>query len=45
MSMDRKFIDYLRSAMSYCNARTLNDFIGKANFVQITQAAYERFKK
>jgi IMP dehydrogenase/GMP reductase len=39
------FEDYLRSAMSYCNAKTLNDFIGKANTIQITDNAYNRFKK
>jgi len=39
------FRDYLRSAMSYCNARTLNDFIGKAEYVFITDAARRRFEK
>ena len=39
------FKDYLRSAMSYCNAKTLNDFIGKANYVFITDSAKNRFLK
>lgn len=39
------FEDYLRSAMSYSNAKTLDDFIGKANIIQITDNAYNRFKK
>lgn len=39
------FKDYLRSAMSYCNARTLEDFIGKAQYIFITDAARERFMK
>ncbi len=39
------FTDYLKSAMSYCGARTLDEFIGKANYVQITEAAQNRFKK
>ena len=36
---------YLRSAMSYSNALTLDDFIGKANTIKITTNAYTRFKK
>lgn len=39
------FRDYLKSAMSYCNAKTLDDFIGKAEYVFITQNALNRFKK
>jgi IMP dehydrogenase/GMP reductase len=39
------FKDYLRSAMSYCNAKTLNDFIGKAEYIFITPAARKRFEK
>tara|TARA_R110000782_G_scaffold244079_1_gene330840 strand:+ start:21449 stop:22459 length:1011 start_codon:yes stop_codon:yes gene_type:complete len=39
------FEDYLRSAMSYSNAKTLGDFIGKADIIQITDNAYNRFKK
>jgi len=39
------FEDYLRSAMSYSNALTLDKFIGKVNIVRITDNAYNRFKK
>lgn len=39
------FQHYLRSAMSYCDAKTLNDFIGKPKLNQITNNAYDRFKK
>ncbi len=39
------FEDYLRSAMSYCNSRTLKDFIGNTNIIEITDNAYNRFKK
>jgi len=39
------FNDYLRSAMSYCNAKKLDDFIGVAQYVFITDAARKRFDK
>lgn len=39
------FEHYLRSAMSYSNALTLKDFIGKAKTNIISQAAYKRFNK
>ncbi len=39
------FTDYLRSAMSYSNSRTLEDFIGKGNWVKISQNAFNRFNK
>jgi IMP dehydrogenase/GMP reductase len=39
------FEDYLRSAMSYSNAATLEDFIGKADIIKISNNAYNRFKK
>lgn len=39
------FEHYLRSAMSYTNARTLQDFIGKVEYNQITNASYKRFNK
>lgn len=39
------FTDYLRSAMSYSNSRTLEDFIGQANWVKISQNAFDRFNK
>lgn len=41
----QNFNDYLRSAMSYCNAKTLDDFIGKAEYIFITQNALRRFEK
>jgi len=39
------FNHYLRNAMSYADAATLDDFIGKAEFCQITTRAYDRFNK
>lgn len=39
------FEDYLRSAMSYSDAKTLNDFIGQVEIINITDNAYNRFKK
>lgn len=39
------FDHYLRSAMSYSNAKTLDEFIGKADFIHITDNALKRFKK
>lgn len=39
------FEHYLRNAMSYSNAKTLNQFIGKVNICQITNKAYDRFNK
>jgi len=39
------FEHYLRNAMSYSNAKTLNDFIGKVEICQITTRAYDRFNK
>lgn len=39
------FEDYLRSAMSYSNAKNLPDFIGQAQIIKITDNAYNRFKK
>jgi IMP dehydrogenase/GMP reductase len=39
------FTDYLKSAMSYSNSKTLQEFIGKANWVQITQNSFNRFNK
>ena len=39
------FEHYLRNAMSYSNAKTLNDFIGKVEIIQITNRAYDRFNK
>lgn len=39
------FEDYLKSTMSYSNARNLEEFIGEANIIQISDKAYERFNK
>jgi GMP reductase len=39
------FEDYLRSSMSYSDANTLENFIGKAKIIKITNNAYNRFKK
>jgi len=39
------FKDYLKSAMSYCNAKTLNEFIGKAEYIFISEASRKRFLK
>ncbi len=39
------FEHYLRSAMSYCGASNLKEFIGHANYNIISPNAYERFKK
>lgn len=39
------FRDYLKSAMSYCNAKKLDDFIGVAQYAFITDAARRRFDK
>lgn len=39
------FTSYLRSAMSYCDAQTLSQFIGKPKFNLITENAYNRFNK
>jgi IMP dehydrogenase/GMP reductase len=39
------FKDYLKSAMSYCNAKNLDSFIGHAKYVFITQNALKRFLK
>ena len=41
----QNFESYLRSAMSYSNARTLEEFIGNADFEMITENAFNRFKK
>ena len=39
------FEHYLRSAMSYSGAHNLDEFIGKAKLIQITDKAYKRFNK
>lgn len=40
-----KFEAALRSAMSYCGARTLNDFIGKVNYEYMTPSEFSAFIK
>jgi len=39
------FEHYLRNAMSYANAKTLEEFIGKTEICQISKNAYDRFNK
>ena len=39
------FESYLRSTMSYCNANSLGNFIGKADIAQVSQNAFNRFTK
>lgn len=39
------FEHYLRSAMSYSDAKNLEEFIGKADFNLITENAFNRFNK
>jgi len=39
------FRDYLSSNMSYSDAKTLDDYIGKADWVFITERARKRFEK
>lgn len=39
------FTDYLKSAMSYTNCRTLEEFINNVQFEQITPMAFNRFNK
>jgi IMP dehydrogenase/GMP reductase len=39
------FEDYLKSAMSYTDSRTLTDFIGEVKFIQISQNSFSRFNK
>jgi IMP dehydrogenase/GMP reductase len=39
------FEDYLKSAMSYTNSRTLGEFIGNVNWTIISQNSFNRFDK
>jgi hypothetical protein len=39
------FIDYLKSAMSYSGAFSLNNFIGIPEMIQISEKSYRRFNK
>jgi len=44
-SWKENFEDYLKSNMSYCGCRKLEDFIGYAEWVFITENALKRFQK
>ena len=44
-SWTENFIDYLKSAMSYCNKKDIADFVGGVEYVNITQNAFNRFNK
>jgi GMP reductase len=39
------FVSYLKSAMSYQNCKTLEEFRGSAKYIQISPSAHDRFKK
>lgn len=39
------FVDYLKSAMSYTDSRTLEEFIGKVKWTEISQNSFMRFNK
>jgi len=39
------FTDYLKSAMSYCNSREIEEFRGNVNYITISQNAFSRFNK
>lgn len=39
------FTDYLKSAMSYTNSRSLKEFIGEVRYEMITQNSFNRFNK
>jgi hypothetical protein len=39
------FTDYLKSAMSYTNSRSLSEFIGEVRYELITQNSFSRFNK
>jgi len=39
------FEDYLKSNMSYCGTKKLDEFIGKVEWVYITNNAFNRFQK
>jgi IMP dehydrogenase/GMP reductase len=41
----KNFTDYLKSAMSYTDKKTLLEFTGTVNFIQITDNAYLRYNK
>lgn len=39
------FTHYLRSSMSYSDCKTLDEFVGKSNYITITQNVYKRINK
>ena len=39
------FKSYLRSAMSYSDSNTLEDFVNKANIIRISDSSFKRFNK
>lgn len=39
------FIDYLKSSMSYTGCRTLEEYCGEVQWIQISQNAFNRFNK
>lgn len=39
------FQDYLKSAMSYCGAHTIQEFVGQQNNIHISEQAIKRYKK
>ena len=39
------FISYLKSAMSYCNSKTLDDFIGEQNFIILSNGVFKTINK
>lgn len=39
------FEDYVKSCMSYTNSKNLYEFIGRVDFVQISENSYKRFEK
>jgi len=39
------FVDYLRTAMSYCGAYNLKEFRDNSEWIQISQMAFNRFHK
>lgn len=41
----KNFEDYLKSAMSYSDAKSLFEFIGNAETIEISNSAYKRFNK
>jgi hypothetical protein len=43
--MERKLYRLFKAAMSYSNSRTLEEFIGQAQWVKISQNAFNRFNK